>query len=85
MDNNDAVGRNIVTNKKLNWKIISNSLFRFNERVYVFADSPLRYKLYVESPIVISGRGFDVISRSIFGLMLYVRKLKPDIICPMAS
>jgi len=45
LDNNDVVGRSVVVSEKLNWEVISDGLLRFNERVYVPADSPLRYKL----------------------------------------
>ena len=45
LDNNDTASRNVVANKKLNWEIISNDLLRFNEKVYIFTDLPLKYKL----------------------------------------
>ncbi len=45
LDNNDIVGRNVVVSEKLNWEVILDSLFRFNEKVYIFVDLLLRYKL----------------------------------------
>src|SRR6266699_1056482 len=45
LDNSDVVGRNVVANEKLNWEVILDGLLRFNERIYVSADSPLRYEL----------------------------------------
>src|SRR6266699_3532105 len=37
-------------------------------------------KLYVESSIAISNRGFNMTSKSIFGPILYIRRLKSNII-----
>ena len=45
LDNNNVINRNVIANKKLNWKIISNGLFQFNKRIYIFTDSSLKYKL----------------------------------------
>ncbi len=42
-------------------------------------------KLYIESSIVIFNRGFNITSRNIFGLILYIRRLKLSIIYLIAS
>jgi len=65
LDNNDATNRSVVVNEKLNWKVISDNLFRFNEKVYIFTDSPLRYK-FLQTFYNVFAVGYQRVSKTVY-------------------